>query len=143
MPRLTAVTIPPMQSTRFVVDFTPDSIPATIDWHDWPIVHDVRVEVPADLHDWPDDDETPEAPTLCVSKADPRSYRVFKRSAEIPEDGYDRTDSFYAGIYSQELWEQVTQRLPRVLEAIRRFESIGAEDSSVADEVVHPIRTAI
>ena len=136
-PHLTAVTIPDMRSTFFVVNFTRELLPDSEDWGDWPIHEGVRLEVAPDLFDWPDEPDDYEPPILCQSVSDPGLYRVFKRSADIPAADFARTGWAYGGGYREARWTRFTELLPRFLEFCRIPDTDSTES---IDAALQPLR---
>ena len=117
--RLSAVTIPEMRSTFFVVNLAMESFPAFVDRSDWTIDDDVRLVVPEDLYLWPEGAKAPELATLCQSLNDPKHYEVFKQSSDVREDEFRRTNMAYGGLYPESHWEWFVRELPRRLEFYR------------------------
>lgn len=137
MSNLSAVTIPVMRTTWFVANFTRDSFPATVNWHNWPIVDRVGLDVPHDLYLWPEGQEAPELAVLCTARDDPKQYRVFKRSADVLDEQYLRTGMAYAGRFSEWQWKRFAEKLPGILE----FHRVTDEDPpGLMDEAMRLIR---
>ncbi len=113
--RLSAVTIPEMRSTFFPVNLSVESFAESIDRTDWTIDDDVQLVVPEDLYLWPDGVEAPEPATLCRSVINPKNYHVFKRSSDVREYEFRRTNMAYGGVYPESHWERFARELPRRL----------------------------
>ena len=131
--KLTAVTIPAMHATMFVVNFAAETLPAFVDWSDWAITDDVRLIVPDDLSSWPDGAEAPEAAILGRSIGNPKSYELFKRAADFRAAEFIPTGMAYGGVYSESHWGRFVSDFPRVL----KFLQVPAMDSpGILEEVL-------
>ena len=115
---LSAVTIPELVTTFFVEDLAEAPLPVVEGRDHWRIEDDVRVDVPADLYGWPED-EVPEPILLCRSAQDPGSYRVFKRSADVPDAKFHRTGMTFGRIWLPSHWGRFVLHLPRLIDGYR------------------------
>ena len=136
--KLSAVTIPAMGATLFVVNFAAESLPAFVDWSDWMISDDVRLVVPDELHSQPDEAEASEA-ILCRSIGHPQNYEVFRRPEDVRKSEFVRTGTIYGHVYSESHWERFVGDLPRILKFLQVPE---ADPPGVREEVLTATKRA-
>jgi hypothetical protein len=118
-----AVTIPEMFTTIFVAELPESPDPTMI------VEPGAWVEVPEDLYLWPEGTIAPQQ-TLCRSMTDPKVYRVFKYDKDIDRSRFVPTDTTYGGIYSREMWERFTEKLP----SLRAFYAIPDDELASPNE---------
>lgn len=93
---------PPEGPSHWRID--PGTVPA-----EWEFRPDVVLDgVTPDLHEWPIGADSPEA-VLCISRTDPKHFRVFKYRRDIDRSMFLETGWNYGGMYaaSRSLWDRL------------------------------------
>ncbi len=133
--QLSAVIIPEMRATLFVVNLAPESV----DRFHWTIDDDVHLDVPNDLYSWPDGVEAPGLAILCKSIGDSKHYKVFKRAADVHAAEFAPTETAYGGVYSESHWAHFVQDLPRIL---KFYQVPDTDPPGALEEVLQTMKRA-
>jgi hypothetical protein len=126
---LYAVTIEPLNGIYFVSD-RPDEC-------DWEVQEGVELEVTPIFGTWTPD-RGPLREFLCVSKSNPKYYRVIRNSKEIESLGYRLTGRRFGGLFPKAAWE----RFAKIASSSWILRTLGdVELTEATQEVVGAIRS--
>jgi hypothetical protein len=121
---LYAITIEPLNGIYFVYD-RPDDNP-------WEIEEGVELDIYPLYGAWTPD-LGPLLQTLCVSKSDPKYFRVYLHSKDIGIDEFHPTGRRFGGLFSKAAWERYAKRAPSLIAALcTDDEPLGDSDEAVA-----------
>jgi hypothetical protein len=125
-----AVTVVPLNAVVFLTGPPGDG--------PWSVVEGVELDLASNYGLWPEGSPCPEQ-VVCVSTSDPKYFKVFKYSREIPLAEFQSTGRTFGGFFSERAWRRFREKLAGQM----KFLEIPDDDPPGAfDEAMRLIREA-